>query len=193
MILSILNLQTAKQGLRRTFMAVFFSFFVIYAPSTSAAMQMFLLIEDIKGESKDELFPETIELLSMNWGVAREAPPAGGGGSGVVEVQDLTMTKLVDLASTDLFMAALQGRIIDRAVIIVRKIDEVPLEYFALELENLQITSVSTGGSGGEDRLTENVTLNFGKITTHYLPQKEDGSAGPLKSFCWDIEANADC
>jgi type VI secretion system secreted protein Hcp len=37
------------------------------------------------------------------------------------------------------------------------------------------ISSLSTGGSGGEDRLTENVTLNFGKFTFTYTPQDPTG------------------
>lgn len=193
MTLSISNSQTRKQSIRHSLIALLLSFSVIYAPSASAAMQMFLLIDDIKGESKDPLFPETIELISMNWGVSRDAEPVGGGGSGSVNVQDLSMTKFVDQSSTDLFMHAMQGVHIPRAVIVFRKTGEKPLEYFALELEELQITSISTGGSGGEDRLTENVTINFGKLTTHYVPQKEDGTGGPIKSFCWDIEANKGC
>ena len=51
-------------------------------------------------------------------------------------------------------------------------------------------TAVSTGGSGGEDRLTENVTLNFREVNVKYKAQKEDGSAGPAKEFGWNIAEN---
>ena len=40
------------------------------------------------------------------------------------------------------------------------------------------ITSYSTGGSGGEDRLTENVTLNFAKVKVEYTEQTATGGAG---------------
>ena len=53
------------------------------------------------------------------------------------------------------------------------------------------MTSLNTGGSGGEDRFTENVTLNFAKFKVTYTPQKADGTAdaaiGPVG---WDISAN---
>jgi type VI secretion system secreted protein Hcp len=39
------------------------------------------------------------------------------------------------------------------------------------------VTSVSTGGSGGEDRLTENVTLNFATVQVSYQPQATEGAA----------------
>ena len=66
-----------------------------------------------------------------------------------------------------------------------------PVEYLKIKMTDVLITSVSTGGSGGEDRLTENVTLNFAKVNSEYQPQKKDGSkdGGPIP-FGWDIEEN---
>jgi type VI secretion system secreted protein Hcp len=46
-----------------------------------------------------------------------------------------------------------------------------PLEYLVINMKNVLVTSVSTGGSGGEDRLTENVTLNFSEVEWNYTPQ----------------------
>jgi type VI secretion system secreted protein Hcp len=55
------------------------------------------------------------------------------------------------------------------------------------------ITSVSTGGSGGEDRLTESVTLNFAKFKVAYQKQKKDGSKdGGEKIAIWNILKNND-
>jgi type VI secretion system secreted protein Hcp len=53
------------------------------------------------------------------------------------------------------------------------------------------VTSVSTGGSGGEDRLTENVTLNFAAVKVDYVEQKKDGSAGDKPSMNWNIAENS--
>ena len=38
-------------------------------------------------------------------------------------------------------------------------------------MTNVMVTSIGTGGSGGEDRLTENVTLNFAEVKVEYKPQ----------------------
>ena len=43
----------------------------------------------------------------------------------------------------------------------------------------------------GEDRLTENVTLNFAKVNVDYTPQKADGSADTAIPFAWNIAANS--
>ena len=54
----------------------------------------------------------------------------------------------------------------------------------------LLVTSVSTGGSGGEDRLTENVTLNFGEVKYDYTPQDSKGTVAGDKTFAWNIAEN---
>jgi type VI secretion system secreted protein Hcp len=57
-------------------------------------------------------------------------------------------------------------------------------------MEDLIITSVQTGGSGGEDRLTENVSLNFAKVQVEYSEQQKDGSGKPVAKMGWDIAGN---
>jgi type VI secretion system secreted protein Hcp len=60
-----------------------------------------------------------------------------------------------------------------------------------IDLEEVLITSLHTGGSGSDDRLTENVTLNFAQVMVEYQEQKADGSkqGGPIK-FGWNIRSN---
>jgi type VI secretion system secreted protein Hcp len=59
-------------------------------------------------------------------------------------------------------------------------------------MDEVLISSVSTGGSGGEDRLTENVTLNFAKVRVEYQPQDDKGAGqGAAKTMNWNIAGNA--
>ena len=55
-------------------------------------------------------------------------------------------------------------------------------------MNDLLVTSVSTGGSGEEDRLTENVTLNFAKVKGTYVQQLEDGK---LDEKTWIVTAGS--
>jgi type VI secretion system secreted protein Hcp len=73
----------------------------------------------------------------------------------------------------------------------VRKADgENPVEYVKIEMEEVLITSVSAGGSGGENRLTESVSLNFAKASPDYTPQGDKGAPLTAIPFGWDIAAN---
>ena len=57
-------------------------------------------------------------------------------------------------------------------------------------MKKVMVTSVSTGGSGGEDRLTENISLNFAEVWVKYTPQKEDGTGDAEQEFKWNIAGN---
>lgn len=158
------------------------------------AMDMFIKIGDLKGESADAAaaHKETIDVLAWSWGLSNSGSGHVGGGSGAgkVNVQDLSITKYVDKSTPELMLACANGKHFDKAVLTVRKAGEKPVEYIKLNLEDVMVTALSTGGSGGEDRLTENVTLNFAKYKIEYTTQKKDGSADAVVRTGWDIKGN---
>jgi type VI secretion system secreted protein Hcp len=157
------------------------------------AVDMYLKISDIKGESRDGAHKEEIDVLAWSWGMSQSgtAHLGGGAGSGKVSVQDLSVTKYVDSASADMMLACCNGKHLTEALLTVRKAGENPVEYIKVKMEEVIIGSISTGGSGGEDRLTENVTLNFAKVSVDYTAQDEKGKAkSPPMSMTWDIAAN---
>ncbi|MCC7200320.1 MAG: type VI secretion system tube protein Hcp [Gammaproteobacteria bacterium] len=156
------------------------------------AMDMFIKIGELAGESGDSVHKDSIDVLAWSWGLSNSgsAHSGGGAGAGKVNVQDLSFTKWVDRSSPELMLACANGKHFDKALLTLRKAGEKPVEYLKLNLEDLMITSLSTGGSGGEDRLTENVTLSFAKYKIEYTPQKKDGSADKVVRTGWDIKAN---
>ena len=156
------------------------------------ATDQFLKIGDLKAESRDDKHKEWIDVLSWSWGMSQSGTMhmGGGGGSGKVTVQDISFVKPLDKSSTDLMMACCNGKHFKEATLVCRKAGEKPLEYLKIKMEDVIITSLSTGGSSGESQLTENVTLNFAKVNIDYVEQKHDGSEGAKPQMKWDIEAN---
>ena len=155
------------------------------------AVDMFLKIDSVKGEAQDRIHKDEIDVLAWSWGGTQSGTMRTGGG-GRVSIQDLSLTKWVDKASLVLFRYLATGMQFSEAKLTVRKAGgDSPLEYLVVTLKDVIITSLSTGGSGGEDRLTENISLNFASFQLSYQPQKQDGSAdGAAMTFGWDIAAN---
>ena len=114
-----------------------------------------------------------------------------GAGAGKVDVHDLTFTKWVDKATPKLALACCSGKHFKDATLVVRKAGEKPVEYLKIKLDTVFISSISTGGSGSEDRLTENITLNFSKVSLDYIPQDDKGAPGTAIPMTWDIANNA--
>ena len=157
------------------------------------AVDMFLKLNGVTGESKDKVHTKEIDVLSWSWGLMNSgsAHVGGGAGSGKVSVQDVTLSKFVDSSSPKLLLACCNGTHYPSAVLTVRKAGGKPVEYIKVKMEEILIAGVSTGGSYSEDRLTENIILNFAKVSMDYTPQKADGSADTAIPFAWDIAANS--
>lgn len=148
------------------------------------AVDMFIKLEapGLEGESNDHKHKGEIDVLAWSWGVSQSGTfhHGGGGGAGKANVQDLSLTKWIDKASPKLLELTCSGEHIPKATLVVRKAGKSPLEYVKMTMEKLMVTSVSTGGSGGEDKLTENVTLNFAKIKVEY--EEQDDATGGSKT-----------
>ena len=157
------------------------------------AVDMFLGIEgEIEGEAQDHAHKGEIDVLAWSWGMSQSGSfhTGGGAGSGKANFQDISITKWLDQSSPVLMLFCANGDHFDKAKLTVRKAGKQALEYLLIEMTKVLVTSVSTGGSGGEDRLTENVSLNFREVKVVYKEQKPDGSGGPEKQFVWNIAEN---
>ena len=158
------------------------------------AVDMFIKIDVIEGESADDTHAGEIDILSWSWGMSQSGTTheGTGGGAGKVNVQDLSFTHYVDKGSANLIKMCCNGKHIEEAVLTVRKAGEAALEYMIITMKHGLVSSVSTGGSGGEDRLTENVTLNFAEFKFEYVPQLPDGTGDASVIVGWNIAANVD-
>jgi type VI secretion system secreted protein Hcp len=156
----------------------------------AAMADMFIKIGDIKGESADRKHKDEIDVLAWSWGMSQTGTTQGAGSAGRVNVQDMSVTKYADKATPYLMDACATGKHLPEAVLTVRKVEDSPLEYLKIKMTDVLITNVKTGASKGDERATENVSLNFAKYQVQYIPQKADGSAGAAITTGFDIAAN---
>src|SRR5215831_2412705 len=156
------------------------------------AVDMFLKLDGIKGESKDSKHKDEIHIESFSWGMSQTGAmgAGGGGGAGKVNVHDISISKNVDKSSCDLMYACASGKHIPSGLITVRKAGEKPLEYLKIKLTDILISGVQDSGSGHGDQVAESITLNFAKFQVDYQEQKPDGTGSPAGSMGWDIKAN---
>ena len=156
------------------------------------AVDMFIKIKGVAGESEDNDHKGETDVLAWSWGMSQSGTMhvGGGGGAGKANFQDIGITKWVDKGSVTLMQACAKGTHIPEATLIVRKAGDKPLEYIKIDMKEIIVTSVSTGGSGGEDRLTENVSLNFREWKVTYTPQDDKGAGGGAVDFGFNIAKN---
>lgn len=153
---------------------------------------MFLKLAGIDGESEDEEHKKEIDILSWSWGMSQSANTHMGGGGGVAlaSVQDMSCVKWMDQSSPAISHTCLSGKHLTDATLICHKAgdDGKALKYLTIKMEDVIISSYSTGGSGAEGALTENFSLNFAKVEFEYIKQTAAGAADVKPKLKWDIK-----
>ena len=158
------------------------------------AVDLFLKLDGIESESKDDKHKKEIDVLAWSWGMSQSSHAGMGGGmsAGKVNIQDFSVTKYIDKASPLLMLNCSNGATIAKGTFTCRKAGGKTgaIEYLKIHLKELLITSVSTGGSGGEDKFTENVTMAFDEVKVEYTEQTDTGGGGGTTRYEWNAAKN---
>jgi type VI secretion system secreted protein Hcp len=158
-----------------------------------AAVDYFLKIDGIPGESTDAKHKGEIDLESWSWGETNAGSHAGGGGGGAgkVSMQDFHFVMKINKASPKLFLNCANGQHIKGALLTCRKAGKEQQEYLKIKFEDLLVSSYQTGGSAGSSVLpVDQISLNFSKIEISYSPQKPEGGLDSPVVHNWSVKTN---
>lgn len=158
------------------------------------AVDMFLKINGVEGESVDNTHSKEIDINSWQWGMSQSGTThiARGGGAGKASVRDVVITKLVDKATPTLMKYCCTGKHFDEAVLTVRKAGDKPLEYVVLTMKDVIISDLSVNGVKDSDLVTESLTFNFAEYKFVYVPQQRDGGADGRVEAGFNIATNSE-
>lgn len=159
------------------------------------AIDVYLQIDGIKGESQDSAHQGWIEISSAHWGVVqpRSATASTGGGHTAerCEHHTLSLSKLADLASPILMQTCSMGKTIPRAKLEFMRADGqgAPVKYYEVELENVIVANMEQLVSEGSI-LHDSIGLRFSKVKWKYTQQKIGGGIGGNTAGGWDLASN---
>jgi type VI secretion system Hcp family effector len=163
-------------------------------PGPVAAVDMFLKIEGIDGEAKDEAHSGWIDVLSVDWGAVRATPvratparPQRGAERkrpGRVKYGDITLKRGYDAASPKLMLAVANGTRVPSVVLEFTTTEAEGVRYVRYELQDVIISSYRIDAGGDGDRPTESISLNFAKVKSAYIPQDRRGKL----DYSWKVE-----
>lgn len=159
------------------------------------AIDVYLQIDGIKGESADSEHVGWIEVSSAHWGVTQPrsatASTAGGHTAERCEHRTLAFSKLADISSPILMQTCSMGRTIPRARLELLRADGngLRVRYYEVELENVLIANIEQVVSEG-NVLHDSVGLKFSAVKWKYAQQKIGGGAGGNTSGGWCLSTN---
>jgi type VI secretion system secreted protein Hcp len=154
-----------------------------------SAVDMFLRIETtpgsyISGESTDKAFKGWSDVLAWSWGLSN-----GSSGASGAFLQDFSWTQYQDTSLVPVFLGVANGTSFESATLKVRSAGVDPLVFFEMKFLDVHLTSLSTGSSGGEDKLTSNTTLSYSGVTMTYTP-RDSKTGGGLKPIVGTFSLN---
>lgn len=156
-----------------------------------AAVDYFLKIETIDGESTDATHKGEIDIESWSWGESNTGThtEGGGGGAGKVHMQDFHFVMRMNKASPKLMLACASGQHIPKATLTLRKAGKQQQEYATITFTDLLISSYQTGGSAQGDLVPlEQISFNYAEIEFSYKEQKPDGTLGGAVKAGWNVK-----
>jgi type VI secretion system secreted protein Hcp len=158
-----------------------------------AAVDYFLQIAGVDGESVDAKHKGWLDVDSWSWGETQTGTSSGGGGGGTgkVQMQDFHFVSRVSKASPKLFLACAMGQHFKEAKLVGRKAGKAQQEFLSWTFSDVLVSSYQTGGAeGGDLQPSDQVSLNFSKVKVEYRAQKVDGTFEPPITAGWDVKTN---
>ena len=158
------------------------------------AVDYFLKIDGIEGESQDAKHGKEIHLESWSWGETQTGSSSQdlGMGAGKVNMQDFHFTMKCNKASPMLFIACANGQHFAKAVLTCRKAGKVQQEFLFYTFTDLLISSYQTGGNNNDVIPLEQISFNFTKVVMKYFPQKQDGTLDAAIEKGWNLKTNTE-
>lgn len=155
------------------------------------AIDVYLQLDGIRGESTDADHKGWIECQSATWSISqpKSATSSTGGGHTAerAELSDIHFVKIADLASPLLMQNCATGRTLPRAKFEFLRADGdgERIKYFEIELEYVLIGTVTPNIEPGII-LTEHVGLKYAKVKWKYTQQRVAGGSCGNTAGGWD-------
>src|SRR5262245_20985200 len=153
------------------------------------AVDVFLKINGIEGESADDKHKNQIDVLSYSFGITQTGTMAygGGGGAGKANFGDFSFMMRMNKATPKLMNAVATGCHIPDATLHCRKAGGKQEEYMTYKFYDLLVSSYQTSASSEEP--TESISFNYSKMEMEYKLQDAKGTVKPAGQFKYDVKA----
>jgi type VI secretion system secreted protein Hcp len=158
------------------------------------AVDYFLKLDGIEGESTDNKHAKEIDVEAWSWGESQtgsSVPGGGGGGAGKVSMQDFSFVMRFNKASPKLMLACATGKHIKSARLAVRRAGQGQQDYLTFTFLDVLVSSYQTGGAEASGLTpVDQVSLRYAKVEVEYKTQKPDGSLIVAGQFKFDLKQN---
>ena len=154
------------------------------------AVDYFLKLDGIAGESVDDKHKDWIHISSWAWGASQVSSVAGTGGSGAgkVDLTDFTALTYLDKSTTPLFKSIGAGTHIKTGRLEAIKSGAAGKPFLAVDFQELFVTSQNFSAS--DEIPKESISFSYNQIKVEYSQQNEQGIVTTTGSVTFNIKEN---
>jgi type VI secretion system secreted protein Hcp len=147
------------------------------------AVDYFLKLDGIQGESQDEKHKNEIQVLSWSWGASNVSSVAGTGGSGAgkADVSDVSMMLNFDKSTPKFFKSIAAGSHIASGTLSAIKAGGNGKPYLKVDFKEIFVTGLQMSAAGEIPAVS--LSFSYDEIKMDYSAQDEKGnlaSTGPV-------------
>jgi type VI secretion system secreted protein Hcp len=154
------------------------------------AVDYFLKLDGIQGESADATHKDEIQIMSWSWGGSQTSSVSGTGGSGAgkVNLADLSIMTYFDKATPKLFKSLCAGAHIKTGVLTAIKSGAEGKPYLKVDFTELFVSSLQMSGSS--EVPTVSISFSYNTIKIDYSMQNEQGNLTSTGPITYDLKQN---
>jgi len=154
------------------------------------AVDYFLKLDGITGESQDSNHKNEIQIMSFSWGASQTSSVGGatGSGAGKVSLDGFSIMKAVDKASVPLFKSVVGGTHFATGTITANKAGGGGKVFLKVDFKELFVTSYQLSGSS--EIPMESVSFSYKTIAIEYSMQDTKGITSSAGKATYDVAQN---
>jgi type VI secretion system secreted protein Hcp len=154
------------------------------------AVDYFLKLDGIQGESQDATHKDEIQIMSWSWGGSQTSSVSGTGGSGAgkVNLSDFNIMTNFDKATPKLFKSLCAGAHIKTGTMTAIKSGAEGKPYLKVDFTELFVSSLQMSGSS--EVPTVSISFTYNTIKVDYSTQNEQGNLTSTGPITYDLKQN---
>lgn len=152
------------------------------------AVDYFLKLDQIQGESKVEGHQNEIQIMSWSWGASQVSSVSGSGGSGAgkANLSEFTVMADFDKATPKFFKTICAGTHIKTGTMSAIKAGANNKPYLKVDFKELFVTSLQISASS--EIPTVSVSFSYNEIKIDYSEQNEQGNLTSTGAVTYNLK-----
>ncbi len=154
------------------------------------AVDYFLKLDGVEGESEDEKHKKQIQLMSFSWGASNTSSVSGTGGSGAgkANLSDFNVMTNFDKSTPELFKNLTKGTHFKTGSMEAVKSGADGKPYLKVDFKELFCTGLQISASSEVPAVA--LTFSYNEIKIDYYAQNEQGNLVSTGAITFNLKEN---